>query len=97
LNQQKKPIKVNMLKTTIAGLELECCLYNASGPRTGSMEALQKIAESKAGAVVSKSATLEKQNGNTLPRFVNKIALGNYCDGAINSEGLPNAGINYCK
>jgi len=41
---------------------------------------------------------LNKQDGNPLPRFINKIDIGrNYCHGSINSEGLPNAGIDYCK
>jgi len=44
---------------------------------------------------VSKSATLLKQDGNPLPRFVNKVELGEYCQGSINSEGLPNSGIDY--
>lgn len=86
------------LQTAIAGIRLPSCIYNASGPRSGSAEALLKIAESNAGAVLSKSATLLKQDGNALPRFVNKISLGNqYCEGSINSEGLPNLGIDYCK
>ena len=84
-----------MLKTTIAGIELDCCVYNASGPRTGSIEALEKIASSRAGAVLSKSATLVRQDGNELPRFVNKIDLGSFCQGSMNSEGLPNLGIDY--
>ena len=71
-----------MLKTTIGGvIELECCVFNASGPRTGSIEALVKIAESRAGAILSKSSTLVKQNGNDLPRFVNRIDLGEGCQG----------------
>lgn len=87
-----------MLKTSFASLELDCCIYNASGPRTGSVEALEKIAQSKAGAILSKSATLLKQDGNPLPRFINKIDLGEtYCEGSLNSEGLPNYGIDYCK
>jgi len=85
-----------MLKTEIAGVELHCCVYNASGPRTGSIEALGKIGASSAGAILSKSATLVKQDGNPLPRFVNKVEIGGYCQGSINSEGLPNAGIDYC-
>jgi dihydroorotate dehydrogenase len=84
--------------TIISGIPLDCCVYNASGPRTGSVEALLKIGESKSGAVLSKSATLIKQDGNPLPRFVNKVALGDkYCEGSINSEGLPNFGIDYCE
>lgn len=41
-----------MLKTTIADITLDCCIYNASGPRTGSIEALQKVAESKSGSLL---------------------------------------------
>lgn len=85
-----------MLRTSVGGVHLECCIYNASGPRTGTIEALEKIANSKSGAVLSKSATLKKQDGNPLPRFVYKVDLGDgYCQGSINSEGLPNAGYDY--
>ena len=83
-----------MLNSVIAGVSIECCIYNASGPRTGSVEALGKIADSQAGAVLCKSATLNKQDGNPLPRFVNKVQLGDRCQGSLNSEGLPNAGID---
>ncbi len=86
-----------MLNTVIAGVPIGCCIYNASGPRTGAVEALVKIADSQAGAVLCKSATLNKQDGNQLPRFVNKVVLGDRCQGSLNSEGLPNAGIEYCK
>lgn len=86
-----------MLASSVGGIAIDCCIYNASGPRTGSVEALQKIGKSKAGAILSKSATLVAQDGNPLPRFINKIKLGSYCDGSINSEGLPNLGIDYCK
>lgn len=87
-----------MLKTKVAGFDLDCCIYNASGPRTGSIEALAKLGASKSGVILSKSATLEAQEGNPLPRFVNKIELGpGLCDGSMNSEGLPNGGIDYCK
>jgi dihydroorotate dehydrogenase (fumarate) len=85
-----------MLRTTVGGLELPCAIYNASGPRTGSHEALSKIAASASGAVVSKSATLKEQSGNPLPRFINEIDLGpGMCNGSVNSEGLPNFGIDY--
>mmetsp|Transcript_4196 Transcript_4196/g.4356 ORF Transcript_4196/g.4356 Transcript_4196/m.4356 type:complete len:386 (+) Transcript_4196:63-1220(+) len=85
-----------MLKTTVAGFDLDCCVYNASGPRTGTIEALEKIGSSKSGVILSKSATLNAQDGNALPRFINKIELGpGLCDGSMNSEGLPNGGIDY--
>jgi dihydroorotate dehydrogenase (fumarate) len=87
-----------MLRTEISGIPLSCCIYNASGPRTGSMEALVKVGKSRAGAILSKSATLVKQDGNPTPRFINKIDLGEtLCQGSVNSEGLPNLGIDYCK
>lgn len=84
------------LKTTVGGLEFTSCIYNASGPRTGSIEALRKIGESKSGAILSKSSTLLSQTGNPMPRFINKIDLGcQFCQGSMNSEGLPNSGIDY--
>lgn len=83
------------LHTTVGGVALECCIYNASGPRTGSIEALAKIGSSRAGAVLSKSATLQGQDGNPLPRYKEMPLGSGRCVGSINSEGLPNKGINY--
>jgi dihydroorotate dehydrogenase (fumarate) len=77
------------LSTTVAGIRLATCIYNASGPRSGSAEALHKIAQSSAGAVLSKSATLLAQDGNPLPR------TWQHTDASLNSEGLPNKGIDY--
>ena len=83
------------LRTTVGGVSLECCIYNASGPKSGHVADLANIGKTQAGAVLSKSATLEKQSGNPLPRL-KKIPLnGKLCEGSINSEGLPNAGIDY--
>ncbi|MGK3748352.1 MAG: dihydroorotate dehydrogenase (fumarate) [Bacillariaceae sp.] len=79
------------LETTVGGIPLSSCVYNASGPRTGASSALAKIAASKAGAVLTKSATIEKQMGNPQPRVWHSdddIA-------SMNSEGLPNSGIDY--
>jgi len=85
-----------MLKTTIGGITLDCAIYNASGPRSGTVEALSKVGESRSGAILSKSATLVKQDGNPLPRIINKISLGSSLgEGSVNSEGLPNNGIDY--
>ncbi len=79
------------LETTVGGIPLATCVYNASGPRSGTSQALSKVATSSAGAVLSKSATLVSQKGNPLPRVWhsdNEIA-------SMNSEGLPNSGIDY--
>ena len=74
------------LQTSVCGLQLSSCIYNASGPRTGSIEALEKIALSASGAVLSKSATLVKQDGNPLPRFINKVGR---MDGLLRAAHLP--------
>lgn len=79
------------LSTTLAGIHLPTCLYNASGPRSGTAAALNKVAASAAGAVLTKSATLESQTGNPQPRTWHSpddVA-------SLNSEGLPNNGIDY--
>ena len=82
------------LNTSVGGVALDCCVYNASGPRTGNVAPLKKIGESRAGAVLSKSATLVEQTGNPLPRYM-EVAVGDVFAASINSEGLPNAGIDY--
>lgn len=51
------------LATTVAGIQFETCVYNASGPRTASSAALAKIAQSASGGVLAKSATLAAQSG----------------------------------
>ncbi len=83
------------LETEIAGIPLSSCIYNASGPRTTTKGMLVNIGESKSGAVLGKSCTLNKQNGNPMPRAIKNIDLGDGCHGSINSEGLPNNGIDY--
>ncbi len=79
------------IATSIAGIELSSCVYNASGPRTGSSAALAKIAGSAAGAILTKSATLVSQTGNPQPRTWHSPDD----KASMNSEGLPNSGIDY--
>jgi dihydroorotate dehydrogenase (fumarate) len=81
------------LETKIANISLDTCVYNASGPRTGSSQALSKVASSAAGAVLAKSATLASQTGNPLPRTWHHDAEESHA--SMNSEGLPNMGIDY--
>lgn len=80
------------LSTSVGGIKLSSCLYNASGPRSGTVEALKKVAASSGtGAVLSKSATISSQSGNPLPRVHHdEDQMASY-----NSEGLPNQGIDY--
>jgi len=79
------------LETTVGGIHLATCVYNASGPRSGASQALAKIATSSAGAVLSKSATVESQKGNPQPR----VWHSDDDMASMNSEGLPNSGIDY--
>lgn len=83
------------LATTVGGIPLSTCVYNASGPRTGTSAALSKIAASAAGAVLAKSATVAKQTGNPMPRTWHADTALEEQEGSLNSEGLPNAGIDY--
>ena len=79
------------LRTTVGGVSVSTCVYNASGPRSGTAAALAKVCQSAAGGVLAKSATLVKQSGNPQPRTFHAP------DGkaSFNSEGLPNNGIDY--
>lgn len=74
------------LSTTIAGVHFPTCLMNAAGACCVSQEELEQLGRSHAGAIVTKSMTLEPRAGNPEPR---------YCSidgGSINSMGLPNLG-----
>lgn len=78
-----------MLKTTFLGVELENCLMNASGVHCMSIAELNELVSSKAGAFVTKTATLEAREGNPEPRYYDTHL------GSINSMGLPNKGFEY--
>lgn len=78
-----------MLSSQLAGIELASCIMNASGARCTTAEDLQALARSEAGAVVSKSCTLEAREGNPSPRYVDTAW------GSINSMGLPNKGWQF--
>ncbi|CAJ1954639.1 unnamed protein product [Cylindrotheca closterium] len=79
------------LETTLAGIPLKTCVYNASGPRSGNSSALAKVAASRSGAILAKSATVSSQNGNPQPRTWHSPDD----KASMNSEGLPNNGIDY--
>lgn len=79
------------IATKVGGVSLATCVYNASGPRTGSSAALSKVAGSAAGAILSKSATVASQTGNPQPRTWHSPDD----KASMNSEGLPNSGIDY--
>lgn len=74
------------LSVTIAGVRLPTCLMNASGARCVTRAELLALGRSRAGAIVTKSMTVEARQGNPEPRY-RPFALG-----SINSMGLPNLG-----
>src|SRR3989344_7949536 len=74
------------ISTTIAGVKLEACVFNASGPADVTLRELEKIARSKSSVITMKSCTLEAREGNPEPRYANLE------QGSINSMGLPNLG-----
>lgn len=78
---------MNLLSTNIAGVELPCCVMNASGPNDQTFDELHIIAQSDSGAIVTKSCTIEPREGNPEPRY-KAAPLG-----SINSMGLPNHGF----
>ncbi|MGN1396076.1 MAG: dihydroorotate oxidase [Lactococcus garvieae] len=76
-------------ETTFAHTKFANPFMNASGVHCMTIEDLQELEKSDAGAYITKSCTLEKREGNPSPRYV-------YLDlGSINSMGLPNLGFNY--
>ena len=82
-----------MFKTKIGNLDLETCIYNASGVYCVSFDELLKLAAPcfSNSVILTKSCTLEPRIGNNLPRYYDTELL------SINSSGLPNLGYKfYC-
>lgn len=74
------------LSTTIAGVRFPSCLMNAAGALCVTEEELRCLGRSHAGAIVTKSMTVEPRTGNPEPRYYG------FSGGSINSMGLPNLG-----
>jgi dihydroorotate dehydrogenase (fumarate) len=76
------------LSTTVAGVRFPTCLMNAAGARCVTEEELRAIGRSRAGAIVTKSMTVEPRTGNPEPRY------HSFSGSSINSMGLPNLGFS---
>lgn len=74
------------LSTTIAGVTFPSCFMNAAGALCVTREELIALGQSEAGAIVTKSMTVEPRQGNPEPRYYG------FPGGSINSMGLPNLG-----
>lgn len=79
-----------MLNTKINDIELNSCIYNASGCLCTTSEDLNTLFDANGnGAVISKSNTLEEREGNPKPRWY----FGD--NFSINSMGVPNLGYKF--
>ena len=76
------------LTVNIAGVKFPGCVMNASGALCVTREELLVLGRSRAGAIVTKSMTVEERQGNPLPRYYG------FPGGSINSMGLPNLGYH---
>lgn len=74
------------LTATIAGVTFPSCFMNAAGALCVTREELVALGKSRAGAIVTKSMTVEPRQGNPEPRYYG------FPGGSINSMGLPNLG-----
>ncbi len=74
------------LSTTIAGVKFPSCFMNAAGALCVTRDELMALGKSRAGAIVTKSMTVEARQGNPEPRYYG------FLGGSINSMGLPNLG-----
>lgn len=77
------------LQTSIKTLTFSCPFFNASGVWCTSEKELKEIGESESGAIITKSMTIKKRQGNEEPR----LYFDNYL--SVNSMGLPNRGYRY--
>ena len=57
------------LSTTIAGVRFPSCFMNASGALCVTRDELLALGRSRAGAIVTKSMTVEPRDGNPTPRY----------------------------
>lgn len=77
------------LTTKINNFSFAFPAFNASGVWCTQKEELVELGKSDAGAIVFKSMTVKKRDGNPEPRLFYKN------DYSVNSMGLPNLGVDY--
>lgn len=77
------------MQTEIGNITFEYPIMNASGCWCTTEKELIELSKSTAGAVISKSCTLNSREGNPLPRYYHTDNL------SINSTGLANNGYRF--
>jgi len=81
--------------TSFCGINLNNCVYNASGALCTTAEELVTLYESEAGAVLTKSCTMESRVGNPEPRYFSSTTNETFYSFSINSMGIPNNGVDF--
>lgn len=79
------------ISTKIADINLKSCIYNASGCHCYTEQQLLELNNSDAGAVLTKSCTMNYRLGNPKPKYYENEL------GSINSNGLENEGYKYYR
>ena len=79
------------LTTNFLDHKVQVPIYNASGCHCVTIQELDELYNSSAGAIVTKSTTVNERKGNPKPRY-HDITTGTdpRILGSINSSGLPN-------
>ena len=80
--------KINK-QITFNNVTFNNCILNAAGCNCTTEKELIELAKSHSGGIVTKSCTLNKREGNELPRYYETEYL------SINSTGLANLGYNF--
>lgn len=84
---------VSSINTTVGDVVFNSCIWNAAGPRCTSVEELDILKECDyVGAIVTKTCTLHKREGNVFPRVHTSSTEQSTI--SINSVGLANMGID---
>lgn len=84
------------LNTKIGNLNLDSCIYNASGPKCTNYDELNNLLKSNSCAILSKSCTINYREGNKGKRYWDSYKdTTSWNIYSINSMGLPNNGYQY--
>ena len=78
------------LETRFLGKLIKMPIYNASGVHCVKLWELDELAKSSAGALITKSCTVNYRDGNPQPRYYDILNREGVQLGTINSSGLPN-------
>jgi dihydroorotate dehydrogenase (fumarate) len=79
------------LQTSVGGIHMDTCIYNAAGARCTIDNELFNLNTSNTGAILTKSTTIYSRMGNAKPKYYDNI------NGSINANGLENLGMSFYR